>query len=203
MSLGYGIAAVLLAWVILFVSFSRVTLSILADQGGCVLAKQQLIPIAAATFADPTKEETYTLPNVSTLPTSPFYGFKVVRDYLWLLFSPDPLAKSKMALFIGDKNVAEMYALIKGQRQNEALQAAIMAKNRLYESGEWLDKSNGPFEERRKVQSDLFRAGLAYRQMVESLKSLFDLDQIKYSVLIKQLDDWNQKQAAKINSQTY
>lgn len=202
-SFGYGLFAVAMAWLILFVSLSRLSLSVLAKEGGCDSAKQQLIAYTVVTSTDSNKDEVYTLPNVSMLPSNIFYGFKSIRDYFWLLFSVDNLAKSKITLFIGDKNMAEMYELIEIQQPNHALESAIRGKNRLIETGNLLEQVTNNIEEKTKVENDLTKAGKAYRQMVESLKPLFDLDQSKYSELIKDLDDWNQKQEEKIKEKSY
>ena len=98
--------------------------------------------------------------------------------------------------------MAEMYALVKSQQGRYALEAAQGAVEKLQYSQKETDKISNQPEARTLSQQNLTKAGLAYRQMVESLKTLIDLDQTKYVVLIKTLDDFNQQQSSKISQET-
>ncbi len=197
---GYSVFAVVMAWVILFVSLSRMSLSVMASQNGCDSARKQLISYVMAAD-DSQTTQTYKLPTVSVLPTSPWYGLKSIRDYFWLTFSFNPISKSQISLFLADKKMAEMYEMIKLQDPARALQSAQDAVVILENSQTILDGASNQ-EEKTTVQRDVVRAGIAYRQMVESLSGMFDLDQTKYSVLLKDLDDWNQKESALIDQKT-
>ncbi|MCL4384059.1 DUF5667 domain-containing protein [Patescibacteria group bacterium] len=198
---GYTVFAVTLAWLILFVSISRTSLAILARQNGLEKNKSQLIALANPTNGT-NSNGTYKLPEVSTLPTNVFYGLKVIRDYLWLTFSSSSAEKARISLFLADKKMAEMYALIKTQQSSYALEAATGALEKLRYSQRETDKIVNQPEVKAQSTQNLAKAGVAYRQMVESLKSLIDLDQIKYSELTKGLDDFNQEESSKITQQT-
>lgn len=172
----------------------------MALQNGCDSARKQLISYVMAAD-DSQTTQTYKLPTVSVLPTSPWYGLKSIRDYFWLMFSFNPVSKSQISLFLADKKMAEMYEMIKLQDPSRALQSAQDAVVILENSQTILDGASNQ-EEKTTVQRDVVRAGVAYRQMVESLSGMFDLDQTKYSVLLKDLDDWNQKESALIDQKT-
>ena len=194
LTFGYAFFAVILAWVVLFVSLSRMSLTVLANQNGCELSKNRLIALTD-TANGSAIDETYKLPEVTTLPNSPFYGLKIIRDYFWLTFSTNPAEKGKIVVFLADKKMAEMYELIKIQQNTAAIDAAEGALEKLNYGEKIIKEIKGNPEARVELRQNMTKAGLAYRHMAESLKTLFDLDQTKYSDLLKGLDDYNQKQA--------
>lgn len=189
----YALTALGLSGWILIVSLSRMSLAVLAEQSNCEGARNT--PIALNTAQDTNESVIYKLPTVSTLSNNPFYGLKLIRDVLWVSFSPSSINKSEISHLIADKRMAEMYALIKIDQTGRALDAAKDGFEWLKKSNEYLKKAD-PSGRKSSLYLDLSRSGLAYRQMVESLSKMIDLDVEKYSELITNLNSWNENQKA-------
>lgn len=172
----YIIGAIGLGVVILFVSLARAGFSTFAVDD---CDKLRVLPIE---FKIDDEICSYKLPGVGTLSSSPIYRLKRMRDRLWEGFDNNPVKKAEIMLFMADKKMAEVIELSK-QGQNElALDRCIEAVNKLkYADGllnEVKDRENGVDE----LDNQIYRAGLAYREIIEA----------SCKPLINDIDNWNE-----------
>lgn len=194
----YTFLAGLVAIWILVISLSRISLTNLAEQTGFETARKK--PIALTGEVEGV-QDVYKLPNVTTLPTSPLYGLKTIRDWLWVTFSSGNLKKAEISLLVADKKMAEMYALVALPQSVKALEAANDAFDWLIKSRSYLDKATDS-EGKTLLIQDTIRAGDAYGQMVVVLAKMIDLDTDKYHNLTGKLNDWNEKQKTYIKEKS-
>jgi hypothetical protein len=189
--------AVLLAVVVLFVSVSRASFSIWAqeaDQGGV-----GVIPVAFKLTEDDGTivEENYKLPEVKMLPNNPFYGFRKLRDQLWLVFSGNNLKKSQTALLIADKKMAEAEKLAKQNESNSGkliIESVREAIERLKYADNLVSKTTKIDNQWKQLHRQIYFAGLAYQEVLKLPEELFGADIDTYKSLVGDLNNWNEKQ---------
>lgn len=176
------------AFMILFISLSRAGLEIAAKQQG----QYGVVPVD---FID----SIYKLPPVDTLPTSPFYGFKRLRDYLWLTFSNGPVKKSQIALLLSDKKMAEAIALFNNDQSEIGLNAGIEAVDKL----KYADKLIANYEKedifKEQMEIQIFQTGNAYKEIMTSINNTFGLDEAKYQQIITDLNKLNEEKQKEKN----
>lgn len=176
------------AFMILFISLSRAGLEIAAKQQG----QYGVVPVD---FID----SIYKLPPVDTLPTSPFYGFKRLRDYLWLTFSNGPVKKSQIALLLSDKKMAEAIALFNNDQSEIGLNAGIEAVDKLKYADKLIAnyQKEDIFKEQMEIQ--IFQTGNAYKEIMTSINNTFGLDEAKYQQIITDLNKLNEEKQKEKN----
>ena len=127
----YTLAVLLLGIVIVFVSLTRASLEMIAqgDKEGVLRGDTLEVEIEKANGEK--IKEIYRLPQIKMLPTNIFYGFKEIRDYLWVRFSQNNYDKAKMALLLADKKLAESIALDKKGSARKALESGEKAVEKL------------------------------------------------------------------------
>lgn len=176
------------AFMILFISLSRAGLEIAAKQQG----QYGVVPVD---FID----SIYKLPPVDTLPTSPFYGFKRLRDYLWLTFSNGPVKKSQIALLLSDKKMAEAIALFNNDQSGIGLNAGIEAVDKL----KYADKLIANYQKedifKEQMEIRIFQTGNAYKEIMTSINNTFGLDEAKYQQIITDLNKLNEEKQKEKN----
>jgi hypothetical protein len=176
------------AFIILFISLSRAGLEIAAKQQG----QYGVVPVD---FID----STYKLPPVDTLPTSPFYGFKRLRDYLWLTFSSGPVKKSQIALLLSDKKMAEAIALFNNDQSEMGLDAGSEAVDKLKYADRLIVNSKKEDILKKQIEAQIIQTGGAYAEIMTSINKTFGLDEAKYQKIITDLNKLNEeKQKEKI-----
>ncbi|MDP4010015.1 MAG: DUF5667 domain-containing protein [Candidatus Shapirobacteria bacterium] len=176
------------AFMILFISLSRAGLEIAAKQQG----QYGVVPVD---FID----SIYKLPPVDTLPTSPFYGLKRLRDYLWLTFSNGPVKKSQIALLLSDKKIAEAIALFNNDQLEIGLNAGIEAVDKL----KYADKLIANYQKedifKEQMEIRIFQTGNAYKEIMTSINNIFGLDEAKYQQIITDLNKLNEEKQKEKN----
>ncbi|MAF25397.1 hypothetical protein CL634_07470 [bacterium] len=192
-----GVIIILMLGVtILFVSFAKAGLMITiknAKEDG--LGK---IPVRLLIKDEKgeVKLHLYYLPEVRTLPISPFYKIKKLRDYLWINLCRQKNEKAKMALLLADKKIVEAQLLFINGYPKLAMSAARDGVEELEYAG-WL--WSGLEEKGRMILGEkIYRAGLAYEKVLMRAKGAMDVDQEEYGQIIKRLNDWNEDQKKKI-----
>jgi len=135
----------------------------------------------------------YKLPETGMLPDNMFYGFKKIRNFLWLSFSQGQ-AKIKMALLLADKSAAESGALIANDRSSLAIDAGNEAINKLEYADTLINQIKVADVQTKQLHYQIFWAGYAYREVLVGMQDSFNLDTERYSNLINRLDDWNKTQ---------
>jgi len=190
------VIGLVLAMTILFVSFAKASLvTTIRREKENKLGK---IPVRLLIKNEDGGVELcfYYLPEVRTLPMSPFYKIKKIRDYLWISFCRQKNEKVKMALLLADKKIAEAQILFINGYPEIAMSAAKDGVEKLVYAG-WLW---GGLEENGRVTlgEKIYRAGLAYEKVLARAKGAADVDQEQYGQIIKQLNGWNENQKKKL-----
>ncbi len=101
----YTVLAILGGIVILFLSVTRAGFELMAKDNNENKLRNNLIEFTYLDDNGEKQEYDYLLPTTSTLPNNPFYGFKKVRDFLWLRFSQGEINKCKTAFLLADKKM--------------------------------------------------------------------------------------------------
>jgi len=130
----------------------------------------------------------YKIPHARITANHPFYIFKTIREHYWLTFSKGYYAKSKMALFLGDKKISESIILFKEGKVDLATSTAKDAFDKLEYAQFLFDKSG-------KIKSDelqlkIARAGITYQQILKSNYVKND----NLNNLIGKINAWNESQ---------
>jgi hypothetical protein len=184
---------VLFGLAILFVSVARAGLSLMAQDGEMDQLRNEEIKFLT-TFSDGEKiEGTYKLPQAGMLPSNFFYGFKKVRDYIWMSLSSGN-SKTKMAILMADKKVAEFEKLRQVGDRMLAIETGNEAIDKLeYANGLVMESKNADAETKQ-VRKQILWAGLAYGELFKRNESDFQLVNDKYTMLLSRIDEWNKKQ---------
>ena len=190
------VIGLMLAMIILFVSLARASLTItIRKEKENILGK---VPVRLLIKDENGGVELsfYYLPEVRTLPISPFYKIKKLRDYLWISFCRQKNEKVKMALLLADKKIAEAQILFINGYPEMAMSAAKDGVRGLEHAGWLWDglEKNGQMV----LGEKIYKAGLAYEKVLVRAEGTVDVDQEEYRQVIRQLKAWNEKQKKKV-----
>jgi len=196
---------ILLGIFVLFLSLTQANLETVAIDNQTGDLKKDPVSITIVYRDGRIEETSYKFPEVNTLPTHPFYGFKKVRDWLWLTLTSGSFNKAKLILLFADKKIAESRLLFADNQSKAALEAAGEGVDQLQKAKTTLDSVVATSQNRNQLldlKNEIFKAGFAYRQVLESKGSTFDIDTQVYQEIIKTLDDWNEAQKTEKENQT-
>jgi hypothetical protein len=189
----YTVLAILGGIVILFLSVTRAGYELMANDNNENKLRNNLIEFTYLDDSGEKQEYSYLLPTTSTLPNNPFYGFKKVRDYLWLKFSQGEINKCKTAFLLADKKMTEGKMLMELGETKIAIEASQEALEKLKYA-----KSIIPDDEKFRVEADYIRdqvymAGLAYESIVKKIQLSFEDESAAKNLLEKNLNEFNQE----------
>jgi len=192
-SLPYLILSLVFGLVILFVSMTRASFELMAKEDG--EAKLRVSPVVFVMREEDgaMQEYSYKLPEVKTLPNNPFYGFKKLRDYLWLSFSQGDVKKAKTAFLLADKKMAEARELIIEGEIRIALEASQEGLEKLKYADTLLSRSMEKGDEVRQMREEIYLAGMAYGEIVKEVENGFDKGGEKYNKVKEDINEFNQK----------
>lgn len=190
----YVVVSLFLGIVILVISVARAGLEIMAIEGSDEGLRNDPIKFEIIDDIGNKQEHFYKLPEPGLLPTNPFYGFKKIRDFLWIKFSAGGIKKAKVQLLIADKRMAEAKEILEDNRGKTGLDASQEAFNTLKLAERSISEINEETDESKQISSQIFKAGFAYRAILKDSENSFEIDIDKYNQLIKELDEWNQEQ---------
>jgi len=182
---------------ILFLSISRASLrATMLDEKENELRKIP-VKIVIRRVNQPSEIFFYKLPEVRTLPTSPWYGIKEIRDFLWLYLSQEGEEKIKVGLLLADKKASEARVLLAFGKEDEAIRAMTEALNKLEKvEQDWqkMDKKNF---NKKGLAVDIYLAGLAYETEIKKVNRPELVDKVEYKKIVESLREWNEKQEEK------
>lgn len=187
-------ALLLFGVVILTLSLIRTGL-IIAQENGDDVKRNEIWFVATDKFGN-KESKSYKLPEVRTLPDSMFYGFKRVRDYLWLAFSSGT-DRAKIAILMADKKVTEYQKLVENGNGQLAVEAGIEAVDKLKYVDDLISKITPQNDQTKEIHQRVLQAGLAYREIFAKEKENFQLVDGGYANLISTTDEWNKQQEEK------
>lgn len=184
---------VLIGLVILFVSVARAGLNLMAQDGEMDSLRNEEVKFLV-TFEDgETASGTYKLPQAGMLPNNVFYGFKKVRDYIWMLLSGGE-GKIKLSVLMADKKIAEFQKLTKKGEQGLAIESGNEAMDKLeYANGLVMGAKNADAQSKQ-MRKQILWAGLAYGEIFHRNEKEFQIDSEKYTKLLTRIDGWNKQQ---------
>lgn len=186
---------VALGLVLVFVSITRASLDILAKEIDEDAIKNRYLEFTIRYGDGETEPANYNLPEVGMLPNNPFYGFKKIRDWMWLNLSSG-VNKSKLAILMADKKMTEAGQLFLANQNRTAIEAGIEAMDKLEYANSLLAANPQPDDNTRFLRKQVLQAGYAYMEIARLGAKNFDLDQVKYNGLLERIESWNQKQEA-------
>jgi hypothetical protein len=130
----------------------------------------------------------YKIPSSRVKINNPLYFFKRVRDYYWLVFSKEYLAKSEMSLFLGDKKFSESIQFLKINQPKYAIISIERSFDKLQYAQYLFGKTGLPKEH--ELQQKIIQAGLAYEITLKSFCS----NNNQINQLINEIKNWNDNQ---------
>lgn len=202
MKLRYFVLASLvvgLAFSILFVSLSRAALVEMKQKLGNNVYHNILISMADNTINDSGEEAggkkiDYNLPPVTMLPTSPFYGFKKIRDYIWLKLTFDPVVRGKLELLMADKKVSEAVKMAPDTNEDMVYEAFEEGVDYLFSGYTDLASSKEDVNTANQLMLQARNSGKAYIMILENLgKMSEESNTYKKQNLLDKLANWNEK----------
>jgi len=190
----YVAISLLLGVMILVVSMARAGLEIMAAEENGESLRNDPIKFVLIGEDGEKNEYLYKLPEPGLLPTNPFYGFKKIRDILWIKFSGDGAKRAKVELLVADKRMSEAKMLLEDNKGDSGLKTSQEALDTLKSAEGSISGVSKETEESKQISSQIFRAGFAYMTILKDSENSFEMDVEKYNQLIKELDEWNQEQ---------
>ncbi len=191
------VAVIVLCISILFISLVRATLpttmeKIRDNEYRSVLLA--LKPIYADENIETTIGSNYNLPDAGILPNNPFYGFKALRDWIWLRLTFDPSSKAKLLQHNADKKMAEAVAFIADSKTKDAYQAIAESFSFLEDTRQAIGNIDKKQADRAKQQElQLIRSGQAYEKIITGFQtSVTNSEYDRRSEWLDRLKKWNE-----------
>lgn len=189
---------VFLALCILFVSLSRASLVQVKEKLGRNSYHNILISLVSNTLSDSGEDagtKNYNLPEVTVLPTSPFYGFKRIRDFLWVKFCLNSVVRGKLELLLADKKMSEAVKMIANNNVDEANEAVGESLDYLKQAYTDLSDSKEGAESAKQLMVQARASGKAYEMIIKNLgvDNVVNGDNTKRVELLNGLTKWNEK----------
>jgi len=139
-------------------------------------------------------EKIYKVPESRIGPENSEYFIKKMRDKLWVDLSKTPKDKAEVCLLIADKRMFETVELIKNSKDEDLILKTLDETIfHLKESKKMLSEEDKKDIEISKIDQEINRAGLAYKDIVKS----FNYKNEKIEKIINDLEIWNQKNIEK------
>lgn len=155
---------------ILYVSFARAGLDRI--NGGENYDNLRNVPIyfQAKNNLGVSENYCYKFPETRTLPDSPLYFIKNLRDEFWVHFSKNPLEKASILLLIADKKAEESIRLDEKGRDYLAEKTIKNAILKLEKSKKIVKSLNQNDIEVMKMSEKIDKAVMVYKHLIDFLK---------------------------------
>ena len=190
----YAVVALTLGFGVLFVSLARASLQIWAFEDTEHQLRTKPIEFVITHSDGSTESGNYKLPEIKTLPTSPLYGVKTARNYLWMSLTRGQIDKGKMALLIADKKMTEAQILIETGKSKSGLESSADAIDKLKYAYTVIRDAKSDDIERDQLKSQIIKAGHAYAEVIKKSESkLTEDNNAEYEKIIKDLEKWNEE----------
>lgn len=189
----FKVAMVLMGAVLVFVSIAKASYEIMAKEIGEDAIKNRYLEFIIKYEDGQTLPVNYDLPEAGMLPSNPFYGFKKIRDWMWLNFASGT-NKPKVSLLMVDKKITEASDMFDNGNSRLAIEAGNEALDKLEYTNNLLDSITPPDHTGLQLKKQAFMAGYALKEIVAKGSESFDLDRIKFDELVEKINIWNEKQ---------
>ncbi len=191
----YVLIVILLSILILFISLARASLDIWASESNFDIARNCPIEFIVKGEGDEVIKGKHYLPGVTVLPGNPWYGFKELRDEVWIRMNSNPEKKAETALMIADKRMSTSRRLFEEQESKTAIIKAGEAYDYLrVADAEWKLAKQNNADLCSPTENQIFFAGLAYEEILQKVDLPFAEDTDKYNELLGNINDWNENQ---------
>lgn len=135
----------------------------------------------------------YKLPASGMLPDNPFYGLKLMRNWIWMHLSSGEVNKTKIMLLIADKNLSEAIGLLDKGNERKAWEATIEATKKLSETVDQLENVGAGEEQLEQLKFRLREAIMAYKEVVKRFEGSTEIDTMDQQGVINNLGSWSEK----------
>lgn len=196
--------SLIIAGIILGISLVRTSLNTVLKEENENELRTEPVESSMPSTNGSMEKFSYKLPSANILPGNFFYIFKKIRENLWIRFTKTTIDKSKISLLIADKRVSESIILIKYSKIDKAFETIQEAIDKLKYSREILKGYKGDKIEIDQLKEQIFKAGFAYKQILDDNKQSFEKTQTeneKYKKMVKEIDFWNQIQTKERNAE--
>ncbi len=166
----WKIGIILLSIIIIYISFIRAGLDRLKENRNFDTLRNLPITFQTKNRAGEFESHCYKLPETNTLPDSPWYFIKNIRDEFWINFSKDPLEKANILLLLADKKIEEAIELDKKGKQNLANEIAKDSIVKLEKSKKIIKSLNQEDIEVKKMNNKIEEAKRAYKYLIDYLQ---------------------------------
>ncbi len=156
--------------IILYISFTRAGLERLKENKNYDILRNVPIYFQSKNELGELENHCYKLPETRTLPDSPWYLIKNIRDELWVSLTKNPLEKANILLLIADKKMEEAIKLDKKGRENLSNETAKNSILKLEKSKKIIKPLNQKDIEVMKINNRIDEATRAYKYLITFLQ---------------------------------
>lgn len=191
--------AMILALTILFISMARASLPEVFKRLSSHEYHNVLLTLRPV-YADQLEDSdtlSYHLPEIGILPGNPFYVFRVMRDFIWLRLTTDPVAKTKLLGHMADKKMAEAVALMGNSKLKLTYESVSEAAAYLEEMRLSLNNIKGQKDVAKDLGLQMLRSGRAYAMIISNFQnSAVNPEDDQKSMWLDNFNKWNETFAA-------
>lgn len=163
MKLWLKVSIVSISLVILYVSFARAGLEKVNQDEKYDQLRKILVTYNQG-------NECYRLPESRTLPNSPVYFLKKIRDDLWIHFTNNPVDKIRIGLIVADKKITEAIMMQRlGKTEVEWKDNLMEAEAKMLKLRQKIADLNPKDIEVQELNDKINRANSFYEDIIEQL----------------------------------
>lgn len=166
----WKIAILSFSIIILYISFIRAGLERLKENRNYDVLRNVPVYFQSKNELGGFENHCYKLPETNTLPDSPWYFIKNLRDEFWVNLTQNPLEKANILLLLADKKMEEAIKLDKKGREilaNETVKDSVLKLEKSKKIVISLDQKD---IEVKKMNIKIDEATRAYKYLIEFLQ---------------------------------
>jgi len=184
-----ALLAIVLRFLVLFISLVKASCPVWANEGGGFSVE----PIKYQTLGDDgtLKDHVYELPHPGILPPHPLFMFKRIRDWMWLKMTKNHYKKARLLHRFADREMGAAMVLLENDRARTGLEFAEEAVENLEEAYEETEKEAVVYVEAKQIGVQIRETGIAYEHAIWGFEPVFDLDEGKWDIILKRIEDFN------------
>lgn len=156
--------------IIIYISFIRASLERLKENNNYDKLRNIPISFQSKNELGVLENHCYKLPETNTLPDSPWYFIKNIRDEFWVNFSKEPLEKANILLLLADKKIEEAIKLDKKGKENLANEIVKDSISKFEKSKKIIKSLDQKDIEVIKMNIKINEATRAYKYLIDDLQ---------------------------------
>lgn len=138
--------------------------------------------------------EIYKLPQSWVLLDNKYYWLKEIRDWTWQKFSFGEENKIQLALILADKKIAEARVLWQKEKYDLAIKSYERAIEKLKYANKLVDKIENKDIIKNQFTEQIRKMTEVYRKMIEEMGKNDKIDEQKYLLLEKEINEFEKNQ---------